>query len=86
MAVKDVRGNCMSLTNGRLVFVGRSLDHPDSVFIAFRSEEGFDTKLVLSAEAAEALQRALSQPWGDTVFPQGGRTGWRLVQDVAVDA
>lgn len=86
MAAKDVRGNCTDLTGGRIVFVGHSLEHPDSVFIAFRNEEGFDTKLVLSIEAAEALQSMLSEPRGNAVFPQGGRTGWRLVQDVAVDA
>jgi hypothetical protein len=85
MAAIIVRGAHTKLSDGRLVFVGRSPTHP-GVFIGFRNEEGEDTKLVLSHEAAKALGELLDSPWGDEPFPQGGKTGWRLVRDVAADA
>ena len=48
------------LQGGKIIFLGISQSHPDSLFVAFRnSESGY--KIVLSLEAANALGKLLTE-------------------------
>lgn len=56
----NVRGRRLDLSEGRLVYVGKSEERPGFVFVGFRNSAGEDTKLILSDEAAEALKNMLT--------------------------
>jgi len=45
------------LDDNRLVFVGRNDDEPGTLYLAFRSRDGVDTRLKVSEEAVLAMQR-----------------------------
>jgi hypothetical protein len=63
-----VRGHIVKLSEGRSVFVGYS-DNPESddVFVSFTNEEGRETNIRLSEEAADALSSLLESRGTDAV-------------------
>lgn len=78
----DVLGRHIDLPDGRVVFLGQSKKHPENRYVAFKNAEGRDTKLVLSAEALNALKKLLTSPMTGmplATFPH--RFEWRLVKD-----
>ena len=75
-----VLGHLREFSDDRIVFVGRSEDHPGKVYLACRNAEGDDTYLVFSAEAAEALAELLAGKDDDRpydIYPH--RKTWRAV-------
>lgn len=55
----NVEGRYISLPERREVFVGRATDNSEKIYCRFRASDGVETKIVLSDEAANALQRLL---------------------------
>lgn len=71
MGVSDpdlIKGTLVELDKTRRVFVGMAPDD-GSVYIGFRNKVGEDTKIILSAEAADALKFALTMPRKDETYP-----------------
>lgn len=76
----DVRGKLIKLSEDRLVYVGTDRSGETSgYYIAFRSHTSIDTKLSLTAEATDAMRKALADCHaGDDVFPHKAK--WRVVE------
>jgi len=53
----DILGFLERLDDNRLVFVGRDDDEPGTLYLAFRSDTGVDTRFKCSEEAVLAVQR-----------------------------
>jgi hypothetical protein len=81
----NVIGRKITLSDGRIVFLGQCEENKEHWHIAFRSNEGTDTYLVLSDEAMTALMALFANPGvngeGPCDFPH--RHVW---QRVALDA
>jgi hypothetical protein len=54
-----VRGHARALSNGRAIFVGYTEDRAHTV-LKFTNDQGTETKVLLSAEATDALREMLT--------------------------
>lgn len=76
LAANDMKGHLVKLSHGRLVFLGESPKEPDLFFVAFRNNEGNETKFTLSREAKEALTELLTEKF------KGERVSWPLSRTI----
>ena len=64
-AIEDcpVQGHLKMIDDVRLVFIGQDPNKTDIYYLAFRNEDGEDTKIKLSTEAYNALKCLISEPF-----------------------
>lgn len=72
----EIRGNSIALPQGGSVYVGRSDGEPGR-FLSFTNTDGDITRIRLSSEASDALQKLLPLVGGDESPP--AQFEWRLV-------
>lgn len=78
----SVLGRMVKLDDTRIVFLGTSDKQPDTYYLAFRSKEDIDTKLVLTGEAMRSLTQLINDPeYGLPLCDFPHKSTWELVSD-----
>lgn len=77
--MSEVLGEIAHLSDGRFVFVGSDDEKPETRYVGFQNEDGHQTRIKLSLEAARELRHMLSRDVREVRMPSSRFAGWRVV-------